>query len=819
MWEPFTERARRSIVLAQEEAQRIGTNYIGTEHLLLGIMSEGESVAAKVLERLGLTLSKLRKEVEANTANSPKSKSPEVVFTPRAKKVIEIAYEEARSLSNNYIGTEHLLLGLIKESEGVASRVLNNLGIDINRIKSEITNILGIDTPTPQQVKEKTKTPTLDQYSRDLTKLAREKKLDPVIGRQTEIDRIIQILSRRQKNNPALLGEPGVGKTAIVEGLAQRICENDVPETIRDKRVVNIDMASIVAGTKYRGEFEERLKKIMEEIRSASGEIILFIDELHVIVGAGSAEGSLDAANILKPPLARGELQCIGSTTPDEYRKHVEKDAALERRFQPVRIEEPTQEQTIEILKGLRDRYEAHHKIRITDEAIVMAVKLADRYISDRFLPDKAIDVIDESSSRVRLKATLPPAELRKAEADLRRIKEEKETVIKAQEYEKAAKCREKEDELREKIVELRAEWEEKKNNRGSNLNVLTEDDVAYVVSQQTKIPVTKLAKEESKKLLAMEDELKKRIIGQDEAIHIISKSIRRARAGLQDPKRPVGSFIFLGPTGIGKTELAKALTEFLFDDEDALVRIDMSEYMEKFAVSRLIGAPPGYVGFEEGGQLTEVVRRKPYSVVLLDEIEKAHPDVFNILLQILEDGRLTDSQGRNVNFKNTVIIMTSNIGTSSTIEGGEIGIRSVKDTGSPEAKYERTKRKIMDEVKKLFKPELLNRIDETIVFHHLGENEIKQIVDLMMNRVRKEIEDRKRKMKITEEARTRLAKEGYDPAYGARPLRRAIQRMVEDPLAEEFIRGGYEEGDTVLIDIDPDDEKKLKFSKVEEDK
>ncbi len=814
MWEPFTERARRSIVLAQEEAQRLGTNYIGTEHLLLGIISEGESVAAKVLERLGLTLTRLRKEVEENTSSSQRPKSAEIVFTPRAKKVIEIAYEEARNLSHNYIGTEHLLLGLIKESEGVAARVLNNLGADISKIKSEIAKILGIDAPSQQQVKERTKTPTLDQYSRDLTKLAREKKLDPVIGRQAEIDRVIQILSRRQKNNPALLGEPGVGKTAIVEGLAQRICENDVPETIRDKRVVNIDMASLVAGTKYRGEFEERLKKVMEEIKNASGEIILFIDEMHVIVGAGSAEGTLDAANILKPPLARGELQCIGSTTPDEYRKHVEKDAALERRFQPVRIDEPTQEQTIEILKGLRDKYEAHHKIRITDEAITMAVKLADRYISDRFLPDKAIDVIDESSSRVRLKATLPPVELRKAEADLRRIKEEKETVIKAQEYEKAAKCREKEDKLKEKIAELSAEWEEKKNSRGSNLNVLTEDDVAYVVSQQTKIPVTKLAKEESQKLLSMEDELKKRIIGQDEAIHIISKSIRRARAGLQDPKRPVGSFIFLGPTGIGKTELAKALTEFLFDDEDALVRIDMSEYMEKFAVSRLIGAPPGYVGFEEGGQLTEVVRRKPYSVVLLDEIEKAHPDVFNILLQILEDGRLTDSQGRNVNFKNTVIIMTSNIGTSSTIEGGEIGIRSVKDTGSPEAKYERTKRKIMDEVKKMFKPELLNRIDETIVFHHLGENEIKQIVDLMMKRVRKEIEERKRFMEITDEARSRLAKEGYDPAYGARPLRRAIQRMVEDPLAEEFIRGAYDEGDTVLIDIDPEDEKKLKFSK-----
>ncbi len=813
MWEPFTERARRSIVLAQEEAQRLGNNYIGTEHLLLGIMSEGESVAAKVLEHLDLTLAKVRQEVENIIGKGAKTTSKEMVFTPRAKRVIELAFDEARNLSHNYIGTEHLLLGIIKESEGIAARVISNLGVDAAKIRTEITKLLGIET-APAPIKEKTKTPTLDQYSRDLTKLAREKKLDPVIGRHSEIERIIQILSRRQKNNPALLGEPGVGKTAIVESLAQRIVASDVPDTIRDKRVVAIDMASLVAGTKYRGEFEERLKKVMEEIKSASGEIILFIDELHTIVGAGAAEGAIDAANILKPPLARGELQCIGSTTPDEYRKHIEKDAALERRFQPVSIAEPNQAEAIEILKGLRDKYEAHHKVRITDEAIEMSVKLADRYISDRFLPDKAIDVMDEAASRVRLQSTLPPADLRQAEADLRRLKEEKETVIKAQEYEKAALLREKEDELRKKRDELQKEWAQKKHSKGDMLNVLTEEDVAYVISQWTKIPVTKLAEAESMKLLNMEKELEKRIIGQDEAIHIVSKSIRRARAGLQDPKRPVGSFIFLGPTGIGKTELAKALTEFLFDDEDALVRIDMSEYMEKFAVSRLVGAPPGYVGFEEGGQLTEVVRRKPYSVVLLDEIEKAHPDVFNILLQILEDGRLTDSQGRNVNFKNTVIIMTSNIGTSTTIEGGEIGIRSVKDLGTPEARHERTKRKILDEVKKLFKPELLNRIDEVIVFRHLGEEEIKKIVDLMMNRVRSEIEAQKRHMEITDAARERLAKEGYDPAYGARPLRRAIQRMVEDPLAEEFIRGTYDEEETVLIDIDPKDEKKLTFTK-----
>ncbi len=812
MWEPFTERARRSIVLAQEEARKLGNNYIGTEHLLLGIMSEGESVAAKVLDRLGLTLPKVRQEVESITGKGAKTVSGEVIFTPRAKHVIELAFDEARGLSHNYIGTEHLLLGLINESEGIAARVISNLGVDSSKIKSEITKILGLDSPqTP--VKEKTRTPILDQYSRDLTKLAREKKLDPVIGRHAEIERVIQILSRRQKNNPVLLGEPGVGKTAIVESLAQKIVEGDVPETIRDKRVVSMDLASLVAGTKYRGEFEERLKKVMDEIRSAAGEIILFIDELHTVVGAGSAEGSIDAANILKPPLARGELQCIGSTTPDEYRKHIEKDAALERRFQPVRISEPTKEETVEILKGLRDKYEAHHKIRITDEAIRMCVKLADRYISDRFLPDKAIDVMDEAASRVRLQSTLPPLELRKAEADLRRIKEEKETVIKAQEYEKAAQMREEEEAIKKRRDALRREWTESKQKKGTLMNVLTDEDVAYVVSQWTKIPVTKLAEAESMKLLGMEKELEKRVIGQDEAIHIISKSVRRSRAGLQDPKRPAGSFIFLGPTGIGKTELAKALTEFLFDDEDALIRIDMSEYMEKFAVSRLVGAPPGYVGFEEGGQLTEAVRRKPYSVVLLDEIEKAHPDVFNILLQILEDGRLTDSQGRIVNFKNTVIIMTSNIGTSETIDGGEIGIRSVKESGSPEAKHERTKRKIMDEVKKLFKPELLNRIDEVIVFRHLGKEEIDRIVDLMMKRVRGEIESQGRFMEITDEARTRLGKEGYDPAYGARPLRRAIQRMVEDPLAEEVIRGTFKEGETVTIDADETDEKKLKFT------
>ncbi len=813
MWEPFTERARKSIVLAQEEAQRLGNNYIGTEHLLLGIISEGESVAAKVLENLGVSLQKVRQEVESIVGKGSKSTNQEMVFTPRAKRVIELAFEEARNLAHNYIGTEHLLLGLVKEGEGVAARVLSNLGVDPAKIRAEITKLLGVET-SPAPPKERTRTPTLDQYSRDLTKMARENKLDPVIGRHREIERVIQVLSRRTKNNPALLGEPGVGKTAIVEGLAQRIARNDIPDLLKDKRIMALDLAGLVAGTKYRGEFEERLKKVMEEIRQASGEIILFVDELHTIVGAGAAEGAIDASNILKPPLARGELQCIGATTLDEYRKYIEKDAALERRFQPIIVEEPTVEEAIEILKGLRDRYEAHHKVRITDEAIELAVKLADRYITDRYLPDKAIDVMDEAASRVRLQATMPPPELREVEAKLRQIRQEKDAVIAAQEYERAVQLREKEEKLRRKREKLRREWEEKKANRGADLNTVTPDDIAYIVSSWTKIPVHKLAEEESEKLLKMEEKLHERIIGQDEAVRTVTRAIRRARAGLKDPKRPTGSFLFLGPTGVGKTELARALAEFLFDDEDALVRIDMSEYMEKFAVSRLMGAPPGYVGFEEGGQLTEVVRRKPYSVVLLDEIEKAHPDVFNILLQILEDGRITDSQGRTVDFKNTIIIMTSNIGVRDIGPTTEIGFRTVKDEGDEKAKYERMKRKILEETKKLFKPEFLNRLDEIIVFTRLSKEEIRQIVDLMMKRVIQEVEAQGRKLKYTDAAKERLAKEGYDPTYGARPLRRAIQRMVEDPLAEEFIRGTFKEGDTVIVDADPNDEKKLVFYK-----
>ena len=806
MWEPFTERARRSIVLAQEEAQRLGNNYIGTEHLLLGIISEGESVAAKVLENLGINLQKVRGEVEAIVGKGNPASQQEMVFTPRAKRVIELAFEEARALAHNYIGTEHLLLGLVREGEGVAARVLSNLGVDPAKIRSEITKLLGVETSvTP--AKERTKTPTLDSYGRDLTELARENKLDPVIGRAAEIERVIQILSRRTKNNPALIGEPGVGKTAIVEGLAQRILKAEVPDLLRDKRVIALDLAGLVAGTKYRGEFEERLKRVMEEIRSASGEIVLFVDELHTIVGAGAAEGAIDASNILKPALARGELQCIGATTLDEYRKYIEKDSALERRFQPIQVGEPTPEEAIEILRGLRDRYEAHHKVQITDEALVASVKLADRYISDRFLPDKAIDVMDEAASRVRLAATLPPAELRDVENELRKLRQEKEAVIKAQEYEKAAQLREREAEIQKRRETLEKEWSERKTNLRDKVNKVTEEDIAYIVSIWTKIPVSKLAAEESAKLIGMEDALAKRVIGQPEPIKALTRAIRRARAGLKDPKRPIGSFLFLGPTGVGKTELARALAEFLFDDEDSMVRIDMSEYMEKFAVSRLVGAPPGYVGFEEGGQLTEAVRRKPYSVILLDEIEKAHPDVFNMLLQVLEDGRLTDSQGRKVDFKNAVIVMTSNIGLIGG-DSDKVGFRQNREDGGKQARYERMKKKVLDDVKKVFKPEFVNRLDETVVFQSLEMAEITAIVDLLLQKVRKEVEAQGRFLEATDAGKKKLAEEGFDPQYGARPLRRAIQRMVEDPLAEEFIRGNVPEGSTVELDFKEGDEK-----------
>ena len=802
MWEPFTERARRSIVLAQEEAQRLGNNYIGTEHLLLGIISEGESVAAKVLENLNVNLQKVRGEVEAIVGKGSQTTQQEMVFTPRAKRVIELAFEEARALAHNYIGTEHLLLGLVREGEGVAARVLSNLGVDPAKIRSEITKLLGVETSvTP--TKERTKTPTLDSYGRDLTDLAANNKLDPVIGRSTEIERVIQILSRRTKNNPALIGEPGVGKTAIVEGLAQKILSNEVPDLLRDKRVISLDLAGLVAGTKYRGEFEERLKRVMEEIRNAAGEIILFVDELHTIVGAGAAEGAIDASNILKPALARGELQCIGATTLDEYRKYIEKDAALERRFQSVQVGEPSLEEAVLILKGLRDRYEAHHKVQITDEALEASVRLASRYITERFLPDKAIDVMDEAASRVRLQATLPPPELREVEGRLRKIRQEKEAVIKAQEYEKAAKLREQEEEIRKEREELEAAWtEQKSSDRNSGIKV-TEEDISHIISTWTGVPVERLDQKEQTKLLNMEATMTERVIGQAEPIKVLTKAIRRARAGLKDPNRPIGSFLFLGPTGVGKTELARTLAEFLFDDEESMVRVDMSEYMEKFAVSRLVGAPPGYVGFEEGGQLTEAVRRKPYSVILLDEIEKAHPDVFNMLLQVLEDGRLTDSQGRRVDFKNAVLIMTSNIGISAKVND-TIGFRQSKDDdGTKEAKYDKMKKKVLEEVKKVFKPEFINRLDEVLVFQTLEMDEMKQIVHLMIARTMREVNAQGYEMVTSEAAKEKLAKEGFDPQYGARPLRRAIQRLIEDPLADEFIRNKPAEGATINIGFD----------------
>jgi ATP-dependent Clp protease ATP-binding subunit ClpC len=814
MWEPFTERARRSIVLAQEEAQRLGNNYIGTEHILLGIISEGESLAAKVLETLGVNLAKVRQEVEAIVGRGGQTVQQEMVFTPRAKRVIELAFEEARQLNHNYIGTEHLLLGLIREGEGVAARVLTNLGVDPAKVRVQTTSLLGAEGQPPAP-KGKSKTPTLDAYGRDLTTLARDNKLDPVIGRASEIERVIQILSRRTKNNPALIGEPGVGKTAIAEGLAQRVIKGEVPEPLRDRRVITLDLAGLVAGTKYRGEFEERMKRVMDEIRGAAGEIILFIDELHTLVGAGAAEGAIDASNIIKPALARGELQCIGATTLNEFRKHIEKDSALERRFQPIMVGEPSIDETVEILKGLRDRYEAHHKVTITDEALVAAAKLSDRYISDRFLPDKAVDLIDEAASRVRLQSTLPPQEIRDVDTQIRKVKAEKESVVKSQEFEKAAAIRDREEKLRLEKQRLEAEWAEKKATSDKVLKV-TEDDIAYIVSAWTKIPVAKLAEAETAKLLSMKEQLHKRVIGQDPAIEVITRAIRRSRAGLKNPKRPIGSFIFLGPTGVGKTEVARSVAEFMFDDSESIIRIDMSEYMEKYAVSRLVGAPPGYVGYEEGGQLTEAVRRRPYCVVLLDEIEKAHPDVFNLLLQVLEDGRLTDSQGRVVDFKNSIIIMTSNVGATGIQTTSDIGFRPQKDLGvSDDAAYEKMKNKVLEEVKHTFRPEFLNRVDEVVVFHQLSKPQIEQIVGLELEKVMREVRAQEMYLEVTDDAKKLLARKGWDPQFGARPLRRAIQREVEDELAEELLKGTFVAGDRILAEVDPDNPEKLKYSKI----
>ena len=814
MWEPFTERARRSIVLAQEEAQRLGNNYIGTEHILLGIISEGESLAAKVLESLGVNLAKVRQEVEAIVGRGGQSMQQEMVFTPRAKRVIELAFEEARQLNHNYIGTEHLLLGLIREGEGVAARVLANLGVDPAKVRVQTTSLLGSEAQTPVP-KGKSKTPTLDTYGRDLTQLARDRKLDPVIGRADEIERVIQILSRRTKNNPALIGEPGVGKTAIAEGLAQRVISGEIPEPLRDKRVITLDLAGLVAGTKYRGEFEERMKRVMDEIRNAAGEIILFIDELHTLVGAGAAEGAIDASNIIKPALARGELQCIGATTLNEFRKYIEKDSALERRFQPVMVGEPSLDETVEILKGLRERYEQHHKVRITDEALVAAAKLSDRYVTDRFLPDKAVDLIDEAGSRVRLQATLPPRELRELDTQIRNVVSDRESAVKAHDFDRATALREQEERLRLERGKLEHDWKEARAASEGKLEV-TEADIAHIVSSWTKIPVNRLAQAETQKLLEMKESLHKRIVGQDEAIEVITRAIRRSRAGLKNPNRPIGSFIFLGPTGVGKTEVARSLAEFLFDDEESMIRIDMSEYMEKYSVSRLVGAPPGYVGYEEGGQLTEAVRRRPYAVVLLDEIEKAHPDVFNLLLQMLDDGRLTDSQGRQVDFKNAVVIMTSNIGATGMQTTTDIGFRPQKiDVDEGNKAYERMKSKVLEEVKQSFRPEFLNRIDELVVFHQLTREQIEEIVGLELEKVMREVKAQDMHLRVTDAAKGVLAKKGWDPQFGARPLRRAIQRLVEDELAEEMIRGNFTAGDTILADIDPENAEKLRFSKI----
>ena len=807
MFGRFTERAQKVLMLAQEEALRLNYPYVGTEHLLLGLIREGEGIAAKALQGMGIDLEMARAEVEKIIGQGRSVVVGEIGFTPRSKKVLELAFNESRNLGHNYIGTEHLLLGLVREGEGVSVTVLQNLGANLESVRQGVMEMLIGSTASGGKAKArptKTKTPNLDEFGRDLTAFAKEEKLDPVVGREKEIERVIQVLSRRTKNNPVLIGEPGVGKTAIAEGLAQRIEQGNVPETILDKRLVTLDLASVVAGTKFRGEFEERLKKVMEEIRNA-GNIIIFIDELHTLIGAGAAEGAIDAANILKPALARGELQCIGATTLDEYRKHIEKDAALERRFQPIKVDQPSAAEALEILRGLRDRYEAHHRVKISDEAIEAAVKLSDRYITDRFLPDKAIDLMDEAASRVRLQSYVAPPGIKEKEADLDKIRQEKEAAISAQEFEKAAKLRDQEQKLKEELEETKKNWETQK---GLEKKTVTEEDIAHIVSSWTGVPVKKLAEEESERLLKMEDVLHKRVIGQDEAVKAVSRAVRRARAGLKDPKRPIGSFVFLGPTGVGKTELARALAEALFGEEDALVRIDMSEYMEKHAVSRLVGAPPGYVGYDEGGQLTEAVRRKPYSVILLDEIEKAHQDVFNILLQVLEDGRLTDAKGRTVDFRNTVIIMTSNVGADLLKKEGSLGFRSAGQNKG----YDDMKDKVMGELRRTFRPEFLNRIDEVIVFHALNEEHIKQIVDLMIKEVAKRLAENNIAIEVTDEAKEVLAKEGFDQLYGARPLRRAIQRQVEDRLSEELLAGTFKTGDKVRIGAE---EREIKVEKV----
>ncbi|AEP00408.1 ATP-dependent protease ATP-binding subunit ClpC [Weizmannia coagulans] len=795
MFGRFTERAQKVLALSQEEAIRLKHNNIGTEHILLGLVREGEGIAAKALYGLGLSAEKIQEEVETLIGNGQEI-SQTIHYTPRAKKVIELSMDEARKLGHSYVGTEHILLGLIREGEGVAARVLTNLGVSLNKARQQVLQLLGNSEASVQGGSAASvSTPTLDSLARDLTAIAREDSLDPVIGRSKEIQRVIEVLSRRTKNNPVLIGEPGVGKTAIAEGLAQQIVHNEVPETLRDKRVMTLDMGTVVAGTKYRGEFEDRLKKVMDEIRQA-GNIILFIDELHTLIGAGGAEGAIDASNILKPSLARGELQCIGATTLDEYRKYIEKDAALERRFQPIQVDEPTIDESIQILKGLRDRYEAHHRVSITDEAIEAAVKLSDRYIADRFLPDKAIDLIDEAGSKVRLRSFTTPPNLKELELKLEEVRKEKDAAVQSQEFEKAAALRDTEQKLREQLEETKKNWKAKQGQENSEVTV---DDIALVVSSWTGVPVTKLAQTETERLLHLEEILHSRVIGQEEAVLAVAKAVRRARAGLKDPKRPIGSFIFLGPTGVGKTELARALAEAMFGDEDAMIRIDMSEYMEKHSTSRLVGSPPGYVGFEEGGQLTEKVRRKPYSVVLLDEIEKAHPDVFNILLQVLDDGRLTDSKGRTVDFSNTIVIMTSNVGADALKRNKSVGF-TIQDT--VEADYKDMKDKVLEELKKAFRPEFLNRVDETIVFHSLEKKQLNEIVTLMAKELSDRLKEHHIELVLTDAAKEKVAEKGYDPEYGARPLRRSIQKNIEDRLSEEMLKGNIKEGQKVLVDV-----------------
>ena len=808
-FDKFTERARRVLTLAQEEAQRFNHNYIGTEHLLLGLVREGDGVAAKVLANLGVELSKVRSAVEFIIGRGDRAVLGEIGLTPRAKKVIELAVDEARRLNHHYIGTEHLLLGLVREGEGIAAGVLESLGVNLERVRAETTRILSQSSPATAGAgsssgsqsgsRQSTRTPTIDQLGIDLTAAARADKLDPVIGREKEIQRVVQILSRRTKNNPVLIGEPGVGKTAVVEGLAQRISTGDVPETLQGKRLLTLDVGSLVAGTKYRGEFEERLKKVIEEIKNA-GNCVLFIDEMHMLVGAGAAEGAVDAANILKPSLARGELQTIGATTLDDYRKHIERDAALERRFQPVIVEEPSVEETIEILKGIKGQYEQHHKLTISDEALAAAAEMSDRYISDRALPDKAIDLIDESASRVRIRRSYTPPSLKEAMVGLESIRKEKEAAINSQQYEHAAELRDRELKLQERIETLEKDLDQE---RGDEEAVVGAEDIAEVVSMSTGIPLVQIATEESHRLLHMEETIHDRVIGQEEPIKALAKAVRRARAGLKDPRRPIGVFMFLGPTGVGKTELARALSEFMFGSDENMVRLDMSEFMERHSVARLVGAPPGYIGYDDGGQLTDTVRRKNYCLILLDEVEKAHPEVFNMLLQVFDDGHLADAKGRKVDFRNTIIIMTSNVGSDLIRKESALGFAVKSDAGQTEAQqYERMKDKVLTEMKRVFRPEFLNRVDSTLVFHTLTKAHIRQIVDLMLREVEKQIVLKGINLDVSEPARDWLGEQGYDPTFGARPLRRVIQERLEDSLSEALLRGEFEPGDTIRVDV-----------------